>query len=78
MPNQLGMLLLRYIKIVPGGMLVFLPKYSLINRVMQAWEYSGMLAQLKQHKHVVGLRVPCLPRHSQHIRPSFPELRAAL
>jgi Fanconi anemia group J protein len=43
MPNQLGMLLLRYIKIVPGGMLVFLPKYSLINRVMQAGAYNRSL-----------------------------------
>jgi Rad3-related DNA helicase len=47
MPHNLGTLLLRYVKLVPGGMLVFLPKYSLINRVMEEWGRSGILRQLE-------------------------------
>jgi len=53
MPHQLGTLLLRYAPMVPGGMLVFLPRYSLISRVMDEWGRSGMLRQLEAHKTVV-------------------------
>ena len=54
MPHNLGSLLLKYAKQVPGGILVFLPKYSLIERVMDEWGWTGMLRQLEEHKTVVA------------------------
>ena len=54
MPQNLGTLLMRYVKLVPGGILVFLPKYSLVTRIMEEWENCGMLAQLEAHKVVVA------------------------
>jgi Fanconi anemia group J protein len=49
MPANLASLLLKYLKVVPKGTgaLVFLPKYALIRRIMEDWEYSGVLSQLK-------------------------------
>ena len=49
MPANLASLLLKYLKVVPKGTgaLVFLPKYALIRRIMEDWEYNGVLSQLK-------------------------------
>ena len=41
--RNLGNVLLRYVPIVPGGVLVFLPKYSLVERVMDEWAADGTL-----------------------------------
>ena len=48
--QNLGNYLLRYAKIIPGGMLVFFPKYSLIERVVREWHMSGLFGQLNDHK----------------------------
>jgi Fanconi anemia group J protein len=53
MPGNLGSLLLKYVKVTPGGVLVFLPKYSLIQRVIDEWAHTGMLEELEKHKRVV-------------------------
>ena len=52
--RNLGNLLLRYVPIVPGGVLVFLPKYSLVERVMDEWAADGTLERLEAHKRVVA------------------------
>lgn len=54
-PRALGQFLLRYVSrgVVPGGVLVFLPKYSLIRRVVERWRDDGTLAALEAHKTVV-------------------------
>ena len=52
--RNLGNVLLRYVPIVPGGVLVFLPKYSLVERVMGKWAADGTLERLEAHKRVVA------------------------
>ena len=54
-PRALGQFLLRYLSrgVIPGGVLVFLPKYSLIRRVVERWREDGTLAALEAHKTVV-------------------------
>lgn len=73
MPHNLGTLLLRYAKVVPGGMLVFLPKYALIERVMAAWGDNGMLAQLEAHKTVVAEE-----RGSQSLQDTLDDFRGSV
>ena len=50
--NNLGLFLLRYAKIIPGGMLVFLPKYSLIDRIFREWHGTGVFSELSAFKRV--------------------------
>ena len=50
--QKLGEYLLRYAKIIPGGMLVFFPKYSLIDRTIREWHVSGLYGRLSDHKEV--------------------------
>ena len=54
-PRALGQFLLRYLSrgVIPGGVLVFLPKYALIRRVVHQWRDDGTLAALEAHKTVV-------------------------
>ena len=54
-PRALGQFLLRYLSrnVIPGGVLVFLPKYSLIRRVVERWRDDGTLAAIEKHKTVV-------------------------
>lgn len=50
--KNLGSFLLRYAKIIPGGMLVFLPKYSLIDRIFREWHITGVFSELSAFKRV--------------------------
>ena len=54
-PKALAQLLLRYLtkNIIPGGILVFLPKYSLIRRIVERWQSDGTMTELEKHKPVV-------------------------
>ena len=54
-PRALGAFLLRYLEreVIPGGVLVFLPKYSLIRRVVERWRDDGTLGKIEKHKTVV-------------------------
>jgi Fanconi anemia group J protein len=54
-PNALGQLLLRYLRkhAIPGGVLVFLPKYGLIRKIIERWRDDGTLAEIETFKSVV-------------------------
>jgi len=51
--KNLGNFLLSYAKIIPGGMLVFFPKYSLIDSTMREWHLNGMFGKIGDYKHIV-------------------------
>ena len=51
--KTLGALLVRAARHTPGGMLVFLPKYSLVTTYFEEWARAGTLAELEKHKDVV-------------------------
>ena len=51
---RLGDMLLRYCKHIPGGVLVFLPSYELIQRISDEWFHAtGHHAQISKHKKIV-------------------------
>ena len=51
---RLGDMLLRYCKHIPGGVLVFLPSYELIQRISDEWFHTtGHHAQISKHKKIV-------------------------
>ncbi|KAG5446062.1 Fanconi anemia group J protein [Clonorchis sinensis] len=51
--DELGNLLLQACRLVPGGVLCFLPSYSLLDKLVQRWETTDLLSQLRQVKHVM-------------------------
>ncbi len=51
--KKLGEYLLKYAQVIPGGMLVFLPKYSLIDRVLREWHVTGLFGKMNDYKRVV-------------------------
>ena len=51
--QNLGKYLLEYAKVIPGGMLVFFPKYSLIDVTLREWHTSRLFAQISDQKHIV-------------------------
>ena len=51
---RLGDMLLRYCKHIPGGVLVFLPSYELIQRISDEWFHTtGHHSQISKHKKIV-------------------------
>ena len=50
--ENLGRYLLTYANVIPGGMLVFLPKYSLIERLLREWHVDGLFAKLSDKKYI--------------------------
>ena len=47
-------MLLRYCKHIPGGVLVFLPSYELIQRISDEWFHTtGHHSQISKHKKIV-------------------------
>lgn len=50
--ENLGRYLLTYANVIPGGMLVFLPKYSLIERLLREWHVLGLFAKLSDKKYI--------------------------
>ena len=51
--RNLGNYLLQYAKVIPGGMLVFFPKYSLIDVTLREWHLNGLFGQISDYKHIV-------------------------
>ncbi|CAH8625028.1 unnamed protein product [Dicrocoelium dendriticum] len=51
--DELGQLILQACYIVPGGILCFLPSYALLDKLVQRWETTGLISQLRQVKHVM-------------------------
>ncbi|OQR99946.1 hypothetical protein ACHHYP_03880 [Achlya hypogyna] len=50
--DGLGHLVLKYSRIVPGGLLVFLPSYRLMNQLYDRWQVSGLLDEIAAVKEV--------------------------
>ncbi|KAJ3002330.1 hypothetical protein NUW54_g5905 [Trametes sanguinea] len=48
--SELGQILFNFANIVPGGMVVFVPSYSVLNAVMKVWRSSGLLEKLNAKK----------------------------
>ncbi|KER19043.1 hypothetical protein T265_15689, partial [Opisthorchis viverrini] len=51
--DELGSLLLQACRLVPGGVLCFLPSYSLLDKLVQRWKTTDLLSQLRKVKHVM-------------------------
>lgn len=52
--DSLGVAILDYCKIIPGGVLIFFPSYRLMNLLVQRWRSNGCWEQLE---HIKGLVV---------------------
>ncbi|KAJ3328470.1 Fanconi anemia group J protein, partial [Gonapodya sp. JEL0774] len=50
--DGLGDTILRLIRLIPAGVLVFLPSYSLIEKLVARWEATGVFGQMKECKEV--------------------------
>jgi DNA repair helicase Rad3 len=50
--DGLGQALLSVLPHVPGGSLVFLPSYSLMDKLLQRWQSTGLLANMEKLKQV--------------------------
>ncbi|CAM9111560.1 unnamed protein product [Discosporangium mesarthrocarpum] len=50
--DALGGALVQYSRVVPGGILVFLPSYSFLNKLHGRWQSTGLLATLSEAKSV--------------------------
>ncbi|KXZ49955.1 hypothetical protein GPECTOR_18g113 [Gonium pectorale] len=48
-----GEAVLRYCQVIPDGVLLFLPSYSLMDRLMTRWKSTGLLSRLEGVKTVV-------------------------
>ncbi|THD20902.1 Fanconi anemia group J protein [Fasciola hepatica] len=51
--DEVGNLVLQACDIVPGGVLCFLPSYGLLDKLVQRWEATGLLENLRHVKHVM-------------------------
>uniref|UniRef100_A0A034W2S9 Regulator of telomere elongation helicase 1 homolog n=2 Tax=Bactrocera dorsalis TaxID=27457 RepID=A0A034W2S9_BACDO len=48
--SSLGQTVLNISRIVPDGLLVFFPSYPLLNQCVDAWQASGLWAEVSRHK----------------------------
>ncbi|XP_017484013.1 PREDICTED: regulator of telomere elongation helicase 1 homolog [Rhagoletis zephyria] len=48
--SSLGQTVLNVSRIVPDGLLVFFPSYPLLNQCVDAWQASGLWAEVSRHK----------------------------
>ena len=48
--DSLGMAILSFLKVIPGGILVFFPSYALLERLQLRWESTGLWDSFEQHK----------------------------
>lgn len=48
--SSLGQTVLNVSRIVPDGLLVFFPSYPLLNQCVNAWQASGLWAEVSRHK----------------------------
>ncbi|CAH8516311.1 unnamed protein product [Heterobilharzia americana] len=51
--DEIGSVVVSACRLVPGGVLCFLPSYSLLDKLVQRWEITGLLKQLNTIKHVM-------------------------
>ncbi|CAH8845897.1 unnamed protein product [Trichobilharzia szidati] len=51
--DEIGCVIMNACRIVTGGVLCFLPSYSLLDKLVQRWEVTGLLNQLNMIKHVM-------------------------
>lgn len=48
--SSLGRTILSFCPIIPGGLLVFFPSYPLLNKCQEAWQETGIWAQISRTK----------------------------
>ncbi|KAK4471159.1 hypothetical protein MN116_005553 [Schistosoma mekongi] len=51
--DEIGAIAVNACRIVPGGVLCFLPSYNLLDKLVQRWELTGLLNQLNAIKRVM-------------------------
>lgn len=50
--DSLGSVIIDYAQITPGGMLVFLPSYSFLDKLMERWKATNRYKQLQTYKRI--------------------------
>ena len=50
--DQLGLSILRCIQSIPDGVLVFLPSYSLLEKLFKRWDATGTMKDMKMIKDI--------------------------
>ena len=49
---ELGQVVVNFARVVPGGMVVFLPSYKTLEKVKKLWEEKGILEAIQNKKRV--------------------------
>jgi chromosome transmission fidelity protein 1 len=49
---ELGQVVANFSRIVPGGMVVFLPSYKILDKVKSLWEEKGIMSSILNKKKV--------------------------
>ncbi|CAI5715098.1 unnamed protein product [Peronospora destructor] len=50
--DSIGHLLLQYSQVIPGGILMFFPSYSLLNKLTTRWKKTNLWSEIEQYKTV--------------------------
>jgi len=49
---ELGQIVVNFARVVPGGMVVFLPSYKTLEKVKKLWEEKGIMGAIRNKKRV--------------------------
>ena len=49
---ELGQIVVNFTRIVPGGMVVFLPSYKTLEKIKNLWEEKGIMDSIRNKKKV--------------------------
>ena len=50
--NELGQTLVNLIRLIPDGVVIFVPSYSFLSTIRKAWESNGLMRKLESRKKV--------------------------
>jgi chromosome transmission fidelity protein 1 len=48
--SELGQIVANFARIVPGGMVVFLPSYKTLEKVKNLWDETGIMGSIRNKK----------------------------
>lgn len=51
--DEIGVSILKYMSVIPHGILCFVPSYSFLRKIQQRWQSTGILSEMSQIKRVL-------------------------
>eukprot|EP00667_Euglena_gracilis_P001347 EG_transcript_1347 len=77
--TELGMLLVNLCRIVPHGLLVFFPSYSVLAGALEAWKAPSVPGSKTVWESICSNKTPVVePRESSQLKPVFDEYNACI